>query len=84
MKQRRRKTDPMIDEIRKDVKEIKTLLSGNGDVGYCERVRNTENRLDEIEKKNTEDKKKPKNIVTMIQSISVIIATVIAIIALLK
>jgi hypothetical protein len=40
----RRAVDPLIEEMRDDLREIKRLLTGNGDVGLCERVRNLESR----------------------------------------
>jgi len=38
-------------EINREVKIVKKLLIGNGDVGLCERVRDHEKRIECVEKK---------------------------------
>ena len=51
MTQRRRQNDPIIDQLAKDVAEIKKLMIGNGDVGVCEVQRDQEKRLLRLEQR---------------------------------
>jgi hypothetical protein len=69
-----------LEEIWNEVKEIKKLLSGNGDIGFCERVRNNEKNLRRIEKQSTTILTKVKLISSAVfyagGAISIIAATI--------
>ena len=74
MTPRRRKTDPMIDEIRSDVKKILEILNGNGKIGIVAQTEINKNDITEI-------KKKPVNIKNWIIALAIIINTVVALVA---
>nr|BDD44671.1 hypothetical protein 2 [Legionellales bacterium] len=71
MTPRRRKDDKMIDEIRHDVKDIKKLLLGNGDVGICEQVRINQTDIKDM-------KARPANIKNWIVGAAIIINALVA------
>ena len=72
----RRKNDPMIDEIRNDVKKVLKILNGNGAIGIVAQTEINKNDITEI-------KKKPVNIKNWVIALAIIINTVVGAVALI-
>jgi hypothetical protein len=72
----RRRTDPLMLEIRDDLKQIRGILTGNGKIGLCEKVRVIDSRLDKIEKRPLTIKGWLVSIAIIISALSAIVSTI--------